>query len=127
MATWINDLLNSIVEGDSLTPQARTATTNGTGIDLLTSDGGASARVSSGAVSGTAPTLDVQLQESDDNVTFVNIVAGGGVFATITAAPASQRINFRRSKRYVRAVATIGGTTPSFTFGVVISGMKKAA
>jgi hypothetical protein len=71
----------------------------------------------------TTPTLDVKIQESDDNTTFTDIV--GATFVQVTASNNLQAIVFLRSKRYCRAVATIAGTTPSFTCSSWIMEQKK--
>ena len=105
---------------------ARTATANGTGVDLqgYINAGGRQMKafLDVGAVSGTTPTLDVKLQDSADNVTYADIA--GATFAQATAAT-SQAIHFRTNKRYVRAVATIAGTTPSFTCSVYALAEKR--
>ena len=105
----------------TLRPQAATASANGTGVDT---QGFAEGMVvlEVGAVSGTTPTLDVKLQESDDNSTFTDI--SGATFTQVTAANSSQvkrlaELNVSR-KRYIRAVATIAGTTPSFAVAAQI-------
>lgn len=104
---------------------ARTSTANGTGADIKDYTGKVKVILDSAAGTGTAPTLDVKLQESDDNTTFTDIT--GATFTQVTGAAASlQSIGFEvdARKRYIRAVATIGGTTPSFTSSVNAIGMK---
>lgn len=64
------------------------------------------------AITGTSPTLVVKLQEASDNATWSDIV--GATTASITAA-GSAVIFGAPAKGYVRAVATIGGTTPAVT------------
>lgn len=68
------------------------------------------------AVTGTSPTLDIVIQESDDSGTnwydiyhFPRITSGAQVLRTPHIPLSGNRI------RYVR---TVGGTTPSFTHGV---------
>ena len=104
-----------------IVPQAATATVNGTAIDLgpgYHSD--SLAILTIGAVTGTTPTLDVTIKGSDTS---------GGSYTTLTTftqVTASTKIACGRVlrdtglKRWIKAVATIGGTTPSFTFSVVI-------
>lgn len=65
-----------------------------------------------GTVSGTTPTLDVTLEESDDNSSFTAIP--GAAFTQATATGVNERIKCLTTKSYVRAVKTVGGTTPSF-------------
>lgn len=95
----------------------RTANVNGTGIDTWAKGRpqGSIFMLSVGAASGTTPTLDVKIQDSLDNSTF-NDVAGAAL--TQKTAAGFQEINVGQTRRYVRAVGTVGGTTPSFTYSV---------
>lgn len=100
---------------------AQTTTANGTGTDngALTSLG-ASAYLMVTAMSGTGgPTLAVKLQHSTDNITYVDLIT----FTTVTAANKSERkaIPAGTVNRWLRAIWTITGTTPSFTFTVAAS------
>lgn len=109
-------LLDNIKASFSFRPQALTATGNGTGVDTQGYDD-AMVVLETGAVSGTTPSMTVKIQESDDNSTFTDIT--GATFTAVTASNNSQvlrvtELNITR-KRYLRAVATISGTTPSFT------------
>ncbi len=107
---------------------ARIASANGAGADLKTyaapgpGNRQMKAIITCGAASGTTPTLDVKLQESDDNSTFTDIP--GAAFTQLTAA-GSEEIGVQTNKRYLRAVATIGGSTPSFTFAVLLIAGKR--
>jgi hypothetical protein len=107
---------------------ARTANTNGTGADVQMVDnvGGRQfmAVLGIGAVTGTSPTLDLKLQESADNSTWADIT--GAAFAQQNAA-GTNTLQVRTTKRYVRAVATVGGTSPNFAFGVYLLGQKRFA
>lgn len=69
------------------------------------------------AFAGTAPTLDVLIEDSLDGGTTWNTV---GTFAQVTTGSARQVINITApfSDR-IRVRWTIGGTTPSFTFNVL--------
>jgi hypothetical protein len=77
-----------------------------------------------GAVSGTSPTLAGKIQESADGSTGWSDVSGA-TFATVTASTNNQAITFERTKRYLRYVGTVGGTSPSFAVAVIISQQKK--
>ncbi len=106
----------------TIRPQAATATVTGSAVDTLGYNS-AMAALEVGAVSGTTPTLDVKLQESDTS---------GGTYTDITGAAATQVTASNNSqvirveglgtsrKRFIRAVGTIGGTTPSFALSVEI-------
>lgn len=99
-----------------------TATATGTGVDTLGYNSAAVA-LEVGVVSGTSPTLDVKIQDSADNSTFADVT--GLTFTQVTATGNSQilrvdGLNTSTRRRYLRAVGTIAGTTPSFAFGVEI-------
>ena len=62
------------------------------------------------AASGTSPTLDGKVQHSDDGSTWTDLAP----MAQLTGV--GRRIaRITTSKRYLRGVVTIGGTSPSFT------------
>src|SRR5579884_2207894 len=66
-----------------------------------------------GAASGTSPTPDVRLQDSADGTTYADMgIAFGQV--TATGAEQSREFRVRPGRPWVRAVATVGGTSPSF-------------
>ncbi len=109
---------------------AVTTTTNGSAVGTV--DIGTnycSALLAVGAVTGTTPTLDVKIQESNDGSTGWTDCLGGdqnaAAFTRVTAANAAQVISFKAQKAFVRAVLTVGGTTPSFTCGVYLLAQKK--
>lgn len=66
------------------------------------------------AVGGTTPTLDVKLQHSPDGVKWSDL---GTAFGQKTGVSREVKA-FTQYHRYVKAVYTIGGTAPSFTFSV---------
>ena len=102
----------------SIDAQNITANTNGRGVDLkgYVNSGGREIKAYLNAKRTGADadeTLDVKVQESDDNSTFTDIA--GAVFSQVAGAnQAEEAIHFRTNKRYVRLVATVGGTTPAF-------------
>lgn len=124
---FINDLKNNLVfpaGAQSIVPQTATATVTGAAVDLVDADGPCFAALLVGAVSGTSPALDVKVQESaTSGGTYTDIA--GATFAQVTASSKTAFINFKRSLRFARAVATIAGTTPSFACAVAILGAKK--
>ena len=108
---------------------SRNASANGTGFDLEGSNGAEGEAIvilDSEAGSGTSPTLDVKLQESDDNsswsdisgATFTQVTDGGVGFQQIT-------VNTNDIGRYIRAVGTLGGTSPVFVYAVSMTYAKK--
>ena len=67
-------------------------------------------RASVPQATGTAPTLDITIQESD---TLGTGYVTNTTFAQITAAGAYRRV-YSSKRKYTRAVLTVGGTTPNF-------------
>ena len=110
-----------------LDPAARTATVNGSAADILDYESFAAAILQSAAGTGTTPTLDVKLQDSADGSTGWADIAGAAFAQVGNAAASAQVLKFNASavRRYIRAVATVGGTTPSFTCGVSFVGKKQ--
>lgn len=95
-----------------LAAATKTASENGAGVHV-----GENAELEAqlqvrGAVSGTTPTLDVTIEEDTDAA--FGSPTTIATFTQATATGVDERKKFRTSKPYVRAVATIGGTTPSF-------------
>ena len=126
-------LLNALAQAVGLVLAAaarRTSTLTGTGIDVLAYEGVALVVLNASAGTGTTPTLDVKLQHSDDDSTYADVT--GGAFTQVTDVAGSagvqvKKINVSDLKRYVRAIGTIAGTTPSFDFAVEFVGIKKAS
>lgn len=118
--------------GDALTltavhpTAARTTTGQGSAVDLREYAGDVAMILDSAAGSGTTPTLDVTLEDSADGSTGWGAVSGFA-FTQVVGVASQQKavLNKDAVKRYIRAVYTIGGGTPSFTFSVNGVGMKK--
>lgn len=111
-------LTSDIGVAEILAANARTSTATSSGVDSW-AQGRSQALVlllSIGARSGTTPTLDVKLQHSDDDSSYSDVA--GAAFAQKTNTGFAE-LTARNFKRYVRVVATIAGTTPSFTFAVI--------
>lgn len=86
---------------------------------LAGSANGAVAVLSVSQVLGTLPTLDVKLQHSTDDSVWVDIPSGAFAQKTAVTGVTAQYLSVPGTiNRYVRAVWTIAGTTPSFTFNV---------
>jgi hypothetical protein len=106
---------------------AETAST--TGPTLETGDAGAVyVQVDVTAASGTSPTLTVVVEGSNDNTTWFTLGTLGangyavGPLATAPAnfaGPGSTRAMFP-APQFVRTRSVIGGTSPSFTYQVVV-------
>lgn len=120
------DLKSNIKDSMSLAPAARTATANGTGVDI-SGAGGVEILWVVGAI--TDGTHTPSIEESDDNSTFA-AVAAGDLIGTLAALAAStnQKVGYRGTKRYIRAVTTITGSPATGgVYGAVVlqSGKRK--
>src|SRR5262249_48016450 len=126
MSTKLHDLANQTVQGAGLNPQQLgSGATSGTGVDLLAGDGRCFAIQITGAVGGTSPTLDGKIQESDSSGSGYADISGA-TFSQVTAANNVQVISFERTKRYVRYVGTVGGSsTPTVLAAIFIGEQKK--
>lgn len=85
----------------------------------VSSANGAVAILSTSAVLGTSPTLDVKLQHSTNDSVWTDVSGGAFVQQTsVTGVKGNYLTVSGTINRYVRVVWTIAGTTPSFTFNV---------
>lgn len=117
----------------SLTPQVNlistltsTTPTNGTGRDFSLYQGKLIVSLATGGSSETTGVLAVKLQDSTNNSAWADV--SGGAFTNTTNAASIQQVSIdtRAVNRYLRAVATIGGSnTPSFGISVFANGMLK--
>lgn len=120
----IIDLVNDALSAASLRPQAITTETTGVAIDFGNGTGATNAILDVGAVSGTTPSMTVQIEESDDGSTNWTAI-DGMVFTAVTTANQHQVVRGLRSKQFVRANASdVSGTTPSFQTCVQIIAQK---
>lgn len=103
----------------------RTATVTGTGVDIKGAEGDILINQSVGTVTGTSPTLDTKIQDSADNSSWSDV--SGATFTQVTATPSTANavtslvLQSRTLRRYVRAVGTITGTSPSFPLSVTMT------
>jgi len=123
-ALGIGEVLRGIVAG------TYDATETGTGVDVSGWDGTAIAVLDSSAGGDTDHTLDVKLQTcATVDGTYADIT--GATFTQVddTEGGATEVISFDVSaaKAFVRAVGTIAGTSPEFTFSVTLFGIPKVA
>lgn len=125
----LRQALDKLAPAISLHPTAaRTATGNGTAVDLQVYEGDLVVILDSAAAgAGTNPTLDIKLQGSDtQGGTYADI--SGAAFTQVTNTASQQTLVISKSEnpRWLRIVYTIGGTSsPSFTFSVNAVGVKK--
>lgn len=121
-----NNISQALQLATLIAPAAVTTTANQTGVDISTYVGEVAVILTSAAGTGTTPTLDVKLQESDAvGGTYTDI--SGAAFTQVTTAASVQKINVQVDglKQFVRVVDTVSGTTPSFTRGVALVGLKQ--
>lgn len=114
----MRDLKNNLSEATSLAPAARTATANGTGVDLRGYDS-AEVLFLVGAI--TDGTHTPKVQESDDDSAYTDVAAADqdGTLANI-AANTNQVVGYKGTKRYIRAVSTVSGATTGGVYGAVV-------
>ena len=89
--------------------------TNGSVVEVLW-PGETRIHLATGTVSGTSPTLDVEVKGADDAAFTVNVVSFGR-FSGLTGGAQSNVERWLEAdvyKRYVRATVVLGGTTPSY-------------
>jgi hypothetical protein len=112
------DLKNRLDAVQSIAPAAQTSTINGTGVDLA-NFAGAMVVFHPGAI--TDGTHTPKVQESDDNSTFTDVAAADqeGTLAAL-AANTIQRVGYKGTKRYIRAVSTVSGATTGGVYGAVV-------
>lgn len=106
---------------NSLAPAARTASANGSGVDLANYDSAMVVFVVGTITDGTHTPI---VQESDDNVTYTAVAAAdlNGTLANL-ASNVNQRIGYNGTRRFVRAASTVAGATTGGVYaGVVIRG-----
>lgn len=115
-----NDSLN-FDTGDAVAKTARTATGNSGWLDVGDADE-LVAQLHSDAGTGTVPTLDVKMQTSFNGADATAVDVPTGAFTQVAGAASNQVKRLTDFHRYVKIVWTIAGTTPSFDFGVYVTG-----
>lgn len=110
--------------------QSVTGDGNGTGVLVTDYVGSLAVTLTCKNTAGSTPTLDIKLQESDDDSTYTDIT--GAVFTQVTDAGTSAAtiekivVNVDACKKYIRAVKDIGGTSsPAFMTSCVALGVKQ--
>ena len=123
MSTSLRDVPSNALIGQSITPRVATASLNGATLDAISADGRCTAIQQTGTIGGSSPSLAGKIQESADNSTWADI--SGATFTAVTANDSTQSIAFDRTKRYLRYVGTIAGTSPTIPLAVIILEQKK--
>lgn len=124
------DLNSHLTAARTLAPVSRTASANGTSLDLRQYNGNVLALVDCGAATaGTNPTAAFTLEDSADDSSFAaNTAALSSAFSQVTTVASLQQrgIDTRRCRRYIRLVFTIGGTdNPAFPASAHLIGQKQ--
>ena len=116
----MRDIKSNVDIAQSIAPSARTASVNGSGVDLRGYDS-AMAEVASGAI--TDGSFTPKLQESDDDSSYSDVATADleGSFAACSAN-AIQRVGYKGSKRYIRIVLTEAGASPAPSTGGLFAG-----
>lgn len=133
MATLIVDFANQAQGDYSLrSAAADTSTRTGGGVDLQLTDGTVHAVFAVGVTdfSSGDETYTFKLQESDTSGgTYTDITGATAAWTAASGTDVQNSIKMVtskiRSKRWVRAVVTIGGTTPSSFTSAFVFGQKK--
>lgn len=119
----MRSLYDAIKVMQSLVPAVRTASANGTGVDTFGYNT-AIAVINAGDIDLTTgdETYSFKVQDSADNSSFADVAALSAV--TVTADNDVKKIRIdglgTSIRRYVRVVATLAGTTPSWPGSAVI-------
>lgn len=135
----MNEVISGHLSLDALfTVDSRNASANGTGVDISNVAGDPLVLLDVEAGTGTSPTLDLTIQHrTDSDDTWANVpttalydpdTGDDDTFDQVTDAAASTQTKALRReqlKAELRAVLTLGGTTPAFVCGVYLASQPK--
>lgn len=118
-----NDIANHLSPLQSLLPAARTASANGTGVDLAGFD---AAMIVIDAGTWTDGSHTFAVQESSDNSTFTAVAAADldGTAPVINGNTKDEQIyklGYHGIKRYLRVATTVTGTTTGAVYSATIT------
>lgn len=108
--------------------EALTATKSGADVDVRAFHGLVEFILTSSATGGDGQTSTVTIEHSDDGST--GWTATGVAFDAVDhTGPSTQQVRAHvdQMKRYVRAVTTLGGETPTVTSAVLMAGARNYA
>ena len=103
-----------------------TATATSSAIDLKEFDGDVLLVLNCAAGTGSSPTLDIKVQDSDETGgTYADL--SGATFTQVTDSASLQtlEVNKDECKRFIKIVQTVGGSSPVFVYGISLVGAKK--
>ena len=121
--------LSRVTDAVLFAPAVRTASANGTGVDITDYEGVGMIVLTSTAEAATG-TMDLTLQDSPDNSTWSAVTLIDGAFTQVTNAGTSQQIrrfDVNAAQKFIRGVQTVAGGSPSATAAVAFIGIKKVA
>lgn len=114
-------MANNVSLAQSLAPAIRTASANGTGVDLQGYEG-ALIVINTGTITDGTHAIDIQ--ESDDNSTFTSVAAADliGTEPSIGAADDNKdyKIGYIGAKRYIRVAVTVSGATSGGAYSTAV-------
>ena len=103
-----------------------TATATSSAIDLKEFDGDVLLVLNCAAGTGSSPTLDIKVQDSDETGgTYADL--SGATFTQVTDSASVQtlEVNKDECKRFIKIVQTVGGSSPVFVYGISLVALKK--
>ncbi len=103
-----------------------TATATSSAIDLKEFDGDVLLVLNCAAGTGSSPTLDIKVQDSDETGgTYGDL--SGATFTQVTTSASVQtlEVNKDECKRFIKIVQTVGGSSPVFVYGISLVALKK--
>ena len=103
-----------------------TATATSSAIDLKEFDGDVLLVLNCAAGTGSSPTLDIKVQDSDETGgTYGDL--SGATFTQVTTSASVQtlEVNKDECKRFIKIVQTVGGSSPVFVYGISLIAAKK--
>lgn len=121
------DIANVYKVTTSIRPDQWGASVNGSVLDCQDCERSVTCVRIVGQAEGTSETIAVKLQYSTDNSSWTDW--SGATMTTTTAGAGHDtevKTFFDRPARYVRAVGTIGGTSPDIDYSVVLMCRKKS-
>jgi hypothetical protein len=118
----MRDLAHNLGPAQSLAPAARTASANGTGVDLLGFNS-AMVLIDLGAWTDGSHTFEVQ--ESDDDSTYAavadaDLIGTEPVMDAVDEDNTIHKVGYIGNARYIRVATTVSGTTTGAVYGASI-------
>ena len=103
-----------------------TATATSSAIDLKEFDGDVLLILNSAAGTGSSPTLNIKVQDSDTSGgTYGDL--SGAAFTEVTTSASLQTLEVNKDEcnRFIKIVQTVGGSSPVFVYGISLVAAKK--